>query len=162
MNQQELPAIPAPARPTANEEIIMLAAQALGHKLGIDPISLVRCYEHPMDGYTLARALENEDGLSIDRATMEDLDEMEDMVDSRVIKAQKVWAEENNIQPTLPTGARVKCNSRNDFGFITDILNDGHHVACYAVKPEAAGQPESLRWIVKFEGVTAAFSVVPS
>ena len=98
----------------------------------------------------------------IDRATMEDLDDMQEMVERRLIKAQKVWADENSIQPPLAVGSRIKCNSRNEFGIIESVCTDDRHIACYAVKPEGTGHPESLRWIVKFENAIAAPLLAPA
>ena len=162
MNQKELPAIPAPARPTACAVIIRLAAEELGRKIHIDPLAIAKRYRHPMDGYELARELENNDNWHVDRATMEELDEMQEMVDRRLIKTQKVWAEENSIQTPLAVGSRIKCKSRNEFGIIESVCTGDRHIACYYVKPEGSGNPESLRWIVKFENAIAAPLLAPA
>jgi len=159
--QQELQTIPAPSRPKACAVIIRLAAEELGRKIHIDPVAIAKRYKHPMDGYELARKLENIDGWHVDRATMEELDELEHMVDRRVFLTEKVWADENNIQPPFPIGSRVECAIRKKCGVITGILNDDHHVATYEIKADDQDDSKGrARWIVKFEGVLPVLEVL--
>lgn len=147
-----------PPRPTINQEVIKTAADKLvsqpGFPLDDAGVSkdeaindLVGCYRHHMDGYELAKALDDDHGWQIDTMLVNELDAMSCIVSDMVKEAEKAWVRECNIQPPLPVGTEL------DIGVITGICDD-HYPACYLVKPHGDGPDEQTgnrRRVIRFE-----------
>ncbi len=76
-------------------------------ELAGDIVKASRWNRH-LDGYELARALENEFYWSPDASMVEDLDSFAVRCDRRLEVAEKLWASENPMEPPLPLGTQVK------------------------------------------------------
>jgi len=150
MTQTELPGMP---RPKVERSMIVQAAAktaedmtGFGETLAEDIASQ---YYRRDSGYDLAKKLEDI-GYSCKMHDLDDLDQMDDIVDDLLDDAQRQWAKVNNIQRTLPDGARVKYGpaSRNWTGVIAGIYERGP--AQYRIKKD--GCQELRRFsIVNFE-----------
>lgn len=143
-----------PSRPYANKQIIDEAAEEMALIIDADAATIAQHYSHSMDGYELARELENYAYWDVDRDIMEKLDEMEAIVDRKLKEAEKRWAEENDIQPDLPNGTRVQCKVRKQFGFIDGVCE--YDVARYLVRDENRPDGDTSRWVIRFEDVIPA------
>jgi hypothetical protein len=106
---------------------------------------------HPMiDGYELAKALEQYEGWDIDAQDVEVLD----LIDLKVIRRAEVaarneWAKAWNIQPPHPIGTKVK-TPYNTTGVIAGVYE--HQGATYLVKEDGCKQ-DGRHILIKFEDV---------
>ncbi len=132
MNQVKI--IPPP-RPKANEEIIRIAAGSIITQFSKPPTQgdedyyvrdILDSYHYSMDGYELAKRLDDHCGWDIDVNTVNVLDDMDHEVRNVVENREKEWAKEYNIQPTLAMNTKIK------EGVIVGI--DEYHAARYKVK----------------------------
>lgn len=118
-------------------------------------LDIVQCARRDMDGYALAKALDDDCFWDCNFALAEALDSFSSMVDHEIRAAEKAWAERNDIKPPLAIHTRVKWRE-GPAGEITDIYE--HGAAKYLIKvdgdPDAA-PPRHVRRIVNFEDVTA-------
>jgi hypothetical protein len=107
-------------------------------------------YAH-MDGYELAKRLDDHCGWDVDTMMVEALDNWSSNARIELEKAQKAWAAETNPQPPLPIGARVKLKGLLDTGEITGIYE--HGTAQYLVKIDGdpAAETSKSRRIVNYE-----------
>jgi hypothetical protein len=127
--------------------MIAVAALEIAAKVDGDADTIAEHYSHPMDGYELARELDRRAGWDLTMSDVEELDCMSGIVDAHYRAAEKKWFEENDIQPTLPNGTRIK------EGVISGICQ--HSPARYLVKEN--GCTQDGRWLlVKFEDAVAA------
>lgn len=137
-------------RPVVTNDMIREAAKPVAEALDGDLESIVSQYTHPMDGYELAKDLENYCCWEVSRQQLDELDEVEGNVNVLLLAAEKRWAEENNIQPPFPIGAMTT------IGVITDVFE--YRPATYLIKVH--GQIDSpisrSRRVVKFEDVVLA------
>lgn len=107
-----------------------------------------------MDGYEIAKALEDRCYWDCNLAIAEILDGFGSELDSEVRKAQKDWATSNNIQPPHPNGTpiTIKGFRGSETGVIEGVYE--HGAAQYLViidgDPAASGPAQSRR-IVNFE-----------
>ena len=116
-----LPGIPAPPRPKALDraEELQAALEIVG-TLGlsdppgelaadiVDAASSLGGARAHIDGYALARALEQDCGWSPDTGIVEALDGYGTCYRSRLEAKQRDWAEAHDIRPPLPDGTRVR------------------------------------------------------
>ncbi len=135
-----------PKRPTASKEIILAAAQIVATKINADAETIAQYFRPHMDGYELAKELDKWASWDTTRDEMEDLDEVGHLVDEAVREAEKAWFAENDIQPPLPVGARIK------EGLITGIYD--YTPASYLVKTDDCTD-DSRRRIIRFEDAVA-------
>lgn len=146
----------APPRPTLTWDMKLAAAQQLCERSDllsdIDPDVIATQYAFRMDGYELARALENFACEDIDREMMEELDGMDSICRSLVKEAEKAWFIEHNIQPPFPDGTPVTIPRQNISGVIDGIYEYG--VAQYKVREDGLEESNTRRMIVPFESVT--------
>lgn len=152
-------------RPAIDQNIIMRAAETTAAEFSDlsdeDRNDLAQAiaqvYSHPMTGYRLARALDDETAVDADALDIGELEMMSYNVTDEHRKVCQAWVRDSNIQPPLPIGARVMCPSRNEHGVI-DTIADERSPACYLVKPE--GQDDEMaghkRWVIQFEDAIAA------
>lgn len=108
------------------------------------------------DGYDLAKSLENHCYWNCDFQMAETLDGYAHTAHEALRKAEKEWAEHNNIQPPLPIGQRVK-TAHGEIGTIDDIYKYG--AAQFLVKLENdpdAEPPKNARRIINFEDAVPA------
>lgn len=103
-----------------------------------------------MNGYELARALDDHQCWSIDAQDVENLDCVDGVVRDALRQARKQWAREWNIQPPHPMGTRVKFT--HGTGVIAGVSAfDG---AVYLVKRDGCTQ-EGRHSLVNFEDAIA-------
>lgn len=94
-------------RPTITPEMILEAAQIVAERTQDDAESIAECYDHPMNGYHLAKALEDDAYWDISMDDVEELDNMSRLVEELLSKAEWRWVADNNIEPPLPIGATI-------------------------------------------------------
>lgn len=136
-------------RPKVTPELIATVAAAFCSSHGWDASQaddLARAYRSGMNGYELAKTLDNYHGWIPTADDVESLDCFGGEVREAHRQACIAWARDNNIQPPLPIGAMTTR------GEITGISEwDG---ACYEVrKPD--DQHPTRRYIVRFEDARA-------
>jgi hypothetical protein len=104
-----------------------------------------------MDGYELARELENECCWSPTAHDVETLDDLSSELREALRQARIAWARDNNVQPPLPVGTITTQ------GEITGIY--AHDGACYEIRKTGDTDP-TRRYIVRFEDARAAPAAV--
>ena len=132
-------------RPKVTQELIATVAAAFCSSHGWDASQaddLARAYRSGMNGYELAKTLDNYHGWIPTADDVESLDNFGGEVREAHRQACIAWARDNNIQPPLPIGTMTTR------GEITDISEwDG---ACYEVR-QPDDQHPTRRYIVRFE-----------
>ncbi len=107
-----------------------------------------------IDGYQLAKELDEHCYWECDLAMAETLDGFSSYARSEIEAAEKAWAERVNPSPPLAIGARVRL-PRGETGTIDEIYKYGTAKFCIAVDGDPkAGPPSHARRIVDFEDVT--------
>ena len=140
-------------RPKVTKEMIIEAATKIAERLGGDAETIAEYYDHPMDGYQLAKELDRNAYWDLTMSDVEELDGMSSIVERLHSEAEKKWFAENNIQPPYPIGTRIRDRRWKDreVGCIDGIYQ--HGVAKYLMKPD--GQDDEAtgnrRLIIKFE-----------
>ncbi len=129
-------------RPTVTKEMILEAATKIAERIDGEAETIAEYYEHPMDGYQLAKELDRNAYWDLTMSDVEELDDMSGIVDSLLAKAEKQWFAENDIQPPLQIGSTIKQ------GVINGIYE--HAPARYLVKETGCTQKGRFL-IVKFE-----------
>lgn len=118
--------------------------------------TLAKTGERHLDGYQIAKSLDDRYGWDCNLEMAEDLDTFAQYLDDEIKKAEKEWFERVKPQPPYPNGSRVAFG-RSSTGTIAEVYEYG--VAKYAIKVD--GDPEAdtesrRRSIVNFEDVRAA------
>lgn len=137
-----------PERPRVTNELICAASAEFceRHKWNSDQSKdLAKVYAAHLDGYELAKALDDKFGWDIDEQVVETLGCFSNCVREAHRKMCLAWAKENNIQPPLPVGTMTTV------GEITGIY--AHDAACYEIK--RPGDRDTTRSIVRFEEARA-------
>lgn len=129
-------------RPKIDYDIILTAAKFLAERIDADAETIADCYDYPMDGYELASKLDKWAGWDINRQLVDDLDDMDFYVNQELTKREKLWTEENNIQPDLPIGTKLTK------GIITGICE--YYPARYLVQ-EYNDTNLNRKLLIKFE-----------
>jgi hypothetical protein len=135
-------------RPAVTDEIVREAATFVLKTADDDEIdAIVKIYNHPMDGYAIARELECE--LCADYTTNDVLnfDRISARVDNSLREKEWQWVKEWNIQPPYPNGTRIKQ------GVIHGITE--YAAATYRVKEDGCTQKDRYL-LIKFENAVAA------
>lgn len=124
-----------PPRPFVTPDVVLSAATELAHKWDFDftPKQISLVYSHRMDGYELAKELDNELGCEICTNDVDMLDEMQHLVDQHLLKLEKEWFAANNIQPPYSVGTVI------NYGTITGIYE--RRPATYEVKEPDCANP---------------------
>jgi hypothetical protein len=105
---------------------------------------------HPgIDGYELAKNLDNHCGWFIDAEVVDQLDNIDMVIRAAQREARKAWAKAWNIQPPHPVGTKVK--SPHAKGVIAGVCD--YMGATYLIKEDGCTQ-EGRHLLVKFEDVT--------
>lgn len=108
-----------------------------------------------MDGYALAKALDDYGHWDCNFEMAEELNEFSSAADYEIGAAEKGWAIANSIAAPLPIGDRVVISRSGETGEITGIYE--HGPAKFLIKidgdPRADG-PQTSRRIVNFEDVS--------
>jgi hypothetical protein len=146
-------------RPKISEGIIEEAARLTSvemceHDATLDEEELaeaiVESYSHHMNGFELAKEMDDDGWGGITAMFVESLDMMSDFVREVHAEAQRKWAAWQNIKPPHPIGTLTTR------GEITGISE--YHPAAYAVKEpgQVDGENGTRRLIVNFEDVVLA------
>jgi hypothetical protein len=138
-------------RPTLTKEMIAACAEKFGKENGYDDgevrdIARVTRSAY-LDGYELAKALDDECGWSPSRQDVENLDDFGGVLLEALRQAELAWVAEHNIQPPLPIGTMTTQ------GKITGVST--YSPACYEILKNGETNP-TRRSIVKFENARAA------
>jgi len=134
-------------RPKVTKEMILEAATKIAANFDGDAETIAEYYEHPMDGYQLAKELDRNAYWDLTMSDVEELDGMSSIVDRLHSEAEKMWFANNNIQPPLPVGTAIKQ------GVIVDIYK--YAATRYSVKENGCTQNGRFL-LVKFEDAVAA------
>lgn len=147
-----------PKRPTVTDEMVLAAAEVVAAKMSnADAATIAKHYQHSMDGFELAKALDKWAFWDTSREDMDALDEMEWLVDKALTDAEKQWAKQHSIAPPFPIGSRVRCPARDRYGVIDSLCD--YSAASYLVTPEDQDKREQAgkaRWVIKFEDAELA------
>lgn len=95
-------------RPTITHEMKLAAAVKVAKNLEVDAEVIATAYRYPMDGYRLARELDDWHGCAITANDVEELDAMDVLVRKELENAEKQWVERECIAPKLSVGAVLK------------------------------------------------------
>jgi len=137
-------------RPAVTRELVAEAARKMcereGWLTGSEADDIARVYRQGMDGYAIARALDDDCGWDCDASVVEALDNLNHEVRAAHRLLCLAWARDNNIQPPLPVGTQIT------IGEITGIYE--YDAAYYQVR--ATGETnEARRRLVRFEDAKA-------
>lgn len=133
-------------RPKVTKEMIAKAASQVAKHVNGDAETIAASYQHPMDGYQLARELDRRASWDLTMADVEELDCMSAIVSDLHREAERQWVAEFNPLPPLPVGAKIK------EGVIAGICT--HSAARYKVKePDCAVEGRYL--LVRYEDAVA-------
>lgn len=112
-----------------------------------------------LDGYQIAKKLDDEKGWRCDFEIAEILNGFSSMMRGALEKLEAKWARDNAIEPPHPVGTRIaiRTGAGVEYGVIESLYS--HGAARYAVAiegdPDAHG-PKQSRRIVKFEHAVPA------
>lgn len=138
--------IKVPERPKVDKEMIEAAARKLVDVNatfdGCNFEEIADQYYYGIDGYELAKRLDDHYYWDIDAAMVSELDSMDGIVRDLWQEKQREWVNEFNIQPTLENGTHITK------GVIDGVST--YHAACYNVK-EYGCEKQNRYLIVKFE-----------
>ena len=123
-------------------------------------IARVGRYDH-LDGYEMAKRLDQECGWSPDSMMVEALDTWSVEARAEIRNAQKDWRDETNPQPSFALGDRVRIRGDHT-GEVTEVEYE-HGVAQCLVKVDGDLQADThqSRRIVNWEDVEALASAPP-
>ena len=136
-------------RPKVTLELIATVAAAFCSSAGWDASQaddLARAYRSGMDGYELAKTLDNYHGWMPTADDVESLDCFGGEVREAHRQACIAWARDNSIQPPLPIGTMT---TRGEITGVSD-----HDGATYLIRENGCTQ-EGRRLLVRFEDVRA-------
>jgi len=129
-------------RPEIDDKIILNAARTVAAELNGNAELIAKHYTYGMNGYELAKELERSELWDIDALIVDQLDCMDCEVDQEHEKVCKKWIKDNNIQPPLKIGTKIK------EGTITGI--DQYGAARYLVKENGCTQ-KGRSLLIRFE-----------
>ena len=130
-------------RPKITAEMVKGCVSEIADDINVDAETIAAAFSPHMDGYQLARELERYhwvDGLTM--PDVERLDEVAELVDDALRKAEMAWVIENHITPKLCEGDVI------DRGVIAGVCK--HSPARYLVKEHGCTQA-GLFLLLKFE-----------
>lgn len=137
-------------RPAVTRELVADVARKMcereGWLTGSEADDITRVYRQGMDGYAIAKALDDSCYWDCDMPIVEALDTFDTEVRGAHRKLCIAWASENNIQPPLPIGTQIT------IGEITGIYE--HDAAYYEVRVTGETNDKRRR-LVRFEDVKA-------
>lgn len=151
------------------KEIALKAATPIAHRLAEHPnfdgyhapdlareiVRQVRDRRY-IDGYDLAKDLEDHEGWGINFEIVEILNDFSGEVDHEMRAAEKEWFERVKPQPPLPLGARVQVG-RDETGIIDEIYKYGPAKYCVKIDGDPkAKPPTNSRRIIDFEDARAS------
>ena len=138
------------SRPTITQEMKLAAAMQVAKNLvDGDAEVIASAYSYPMDGYQLARELDDRHYWSISASDVDELDAMDALVRQELERAEKEWAEREAITPKLAVGTAIKR------GVVAGVSE--HSPARYRVK-EHGCQQNGRFLLIRFEDAEAEAS----
>lgn len=129
-------------RPQITPEMILEAAKQLHGFEPDDAETISKYYYYGQDGYQLARQLDRRACWDLSMPEVQELDQLSSIVDHLLQVSERQWVADNNIQPTLLVGTRIKQ------GIITGVCP--YAAARYQVKEDGETNPGHFL-LVKFE-----------
>ncbi|UCX03542.1 hypothetical protein [Shewanella glacialimarina] len=143
-------------RPTLNHAMKVTAAKRLGEQISnVTTEEIAACLYEDMDGFAIAKLLENVWECRLDFKDTEVLNQMSLYASYALREAEKQWVIDFDIKPPHPVGTMTT------IGVIDGICQ--YSPACYLIKPYCQNDEifENQRWLVKFEdavpsGIVAA------
>jgi len=128
-----------------------------------DSLEDIAKYARPhMDGYEIAKALDDYASWCIDFQICETLDGFSHEVRSQLDMAERAWVAATNPQPPLAMGSRVQL-SRGETGVITGIYEYGAAKYLVKVDGDPRGEaPQESRRIINFEDAVPVSLSEPS
>ena len=133
-------------RPKVSKETILSAAKIISQDMNGDAEDIADCYYHWIDGYELAKELENNHSWSIEASMIEELDNIQYEVDSLHKEVCMQWVVDEDIKPPLKIGTAIKG------GIIKGIYQ--HDAAMYTVTKYGETM-KNRHLIIKFENAIA-------
>lgn len=95
-------------RPHISTETILQACTVVALKLDGTAEEIASCYYSHIDGYQLAKELEDKHSWNIDLQVIEELEELQWEVDSIHKKVCMQWVIDSNIKPQFENGTKIK------------------------------------------------------
>ena len=148
-DQQVIEGVKPPPAPKRSQEMVQAAVEAYIKRHDFDwgdpdqsAFEISRHWSPGIDGYELAKLLDDYEGWAITVDDVNELDCISSVVWQAEEDARKEWAAKWNIQPPLPIGTKLKQ------GEVVGVSE--HRAACYNVK-EVGCTREGRYLIVKFE-----------
>lgn len=140
----------APPRPELTIGMVIEAARSIYPGEG-EAEAIADCFRRHMDGYELAKALENSAWWDCTRDDVDKLDGVSYAAEQLLRDAEQRWCEENDIQPSLKIGTRLRL-PRGRVGEITGIAAK-HSPGRYLVKDDddVDKKDANRRFLIKFE-----------
>lgn len=133
-------------RPEITKDMIAEAAKEIAVSVNGDAATIAKHYQHPMDGYELARELDRREGWYLTMLDVEELNNLSGIVSRLLRAAEKKWQVENNIQPSLPIGTPIRQ------GVIAGVCD--YSAAKYLVKETGCAQSGRFL-LINFEDAVA-------
>lgn len=133
-------------RPKVSKETILKASEIIAKNVDGDAEEIANSYYPHIDGYELAKKLENNFYWDIDVYMIESLDQMQYEVDSIHKKACMQWVIDKGIEPQFENGTKIK------EGIIKGVYK--YDAAMYTVT-EYGETIKGRHRIVKFENAIA-------
>ena len=134
-------------RPTISKETILEAAKEIAIDVQGDAEDIAKCYYEHIDGYELAKRLENDCSWDIQVDMIDSLDCMHCVVEGKHNEVLKKWVVDSDIKPPFEDETEIKQ------GIIKGICE--HRSAYFKVK-ETGCTNESRYLLIKFENAVAA------
>lgn len=138
-------------RPTITHEMKLAAAKQVAKNLDGDAEVIATAYSYPMDGYQLARELDDRHYWNISASDVDELDAMDSLVRQALEQAEKEWVEREGITPKLAVGTTIKK------GVVAGVSE--HSPARYKVK-EHGCQQNGRFLLIRFEDAEAEAATV--
>ena len=134
------------SRPTVTHEMKLAVAMKVAESVNGDAETNAAAYSYPMDGYALAKELDDRHYWEITASDVEELDAMDVLVRDELKRAEREWVEREGITPKLANGTTIKR------GVIAGVSE--YSPAMYKVK-EHGCQQEGRFLLVRFEDAEA-------
>jgi len=133
-------------RPEVSKETILEAAKEVAIDVQGNADDIAECYHDHIDGYELAKKLENDCCWDISVDMIDSLDCMHSVVESKHDKILKQWIVDENIAPPFKNETEIK------EGIIKGVCE--YKPAYFMVKENGCDNP-SRHLLIKFENAIA-------
>ena len=134
-------------RPSVSKETILKASKVIAVNVNGDAHEIASCYYPHIDGYELAKNLENNYSWDISVNMIEDLDQIQWEVDSIHKQVCTQWVIDDDIKPPFDNGVKIK------EGVIKGVYRHG---AAMFMVTKYGETMEGRHQIIKFEDAVEA------